>query len=92
MLTKLLKWFAFIAMTVRGDGTSNVMGICLYGFQLEKYFAMKQQSPEIFKVAPIGEMRTMLEMNIQTMMPLKDNHGRQIYIFRVGRWLYLKFF
>jgi hypothetical protein len=57
-----------------------------YFFQLEKYFAMKHKSSEIFKVAPIGELKTMLEMNIQTMMPLKDNHGRQIYIFRVGEW------
>jgi hypothetical protein len=47
---------------------------------------MKQQSPEIFKVSPVREMRSMLEMDIQTMQPLKDNHGRQIYIFRVGEF------
>lgn len=54
-------------------------------FQIQKYYTMKQQSPELFKVSPPKEMQHMLEMQIQNMLPLRDPNGRQVYIFRVGK-------
>uniref|UniRef100_A0A182NES0 CRAL-TRIO domain-containing protein n=1 Tax=Anopheles dirus TaxID=7168 RepID=A0A182NES0_9DIPT len=52
---------------------------------MQKYYKMKEEYPEIFKVSPPSEMKFMLEMQIQTMLPKKDEHGRQIYLFRVEK-------
>lgn len=52
---------------------------------MQKYYKMKDEYPEIFKVSPPSEMKFMLEMQIQCMLPKKDESGRQIYIFRVGK-------
>ncbi|XP_050101255.1 alpha-tocopherol transfer protein-like isoform X2 [Anopheles aquasalis] len=52
---------------------------------MQKYYKMKEEHPEIFKVSPPSEMKFMLEMQIQTMLPKKDEHGRQIYLFRVEK-------
>jgi len=52
---------------------------------MTKYYAMKEASPELFKVSPPSQMQNMLEMQIQCMLPLRDSNGRQLYIFRVGK-------
>lgn len=51
---------------------------------ITKYYWMKGHSPDLFHVSPPSDLKAMLEMQIQTMLPQKDNHGRQVYIFRVG--------
>lgn len=51
---------------------------------LQKYYWMKEHSPELFLVSPPSELKVMLDMQIQCMLPQKDNHGRQVYVFRVG--------
>lgn len=51
---------------------------------LQKYYWMKENSPELFHVSPPSELKNMLEMQIQCMLNTKDQHGRQIYLFRVG--------
>lgn len=53
--------------------------------QIQKYYKMKDEYPEIFKVSPPSEMKFMLEMQCQCMLPKKDDSGRQIYLFRVGK-------
>lgn len=45
---------------------------------------MKENSPSLFRVSPVTDLKYMLEMQIQCMLPLKDSHGRQVYVFRVG--------
>lgn len=55
-----------------------------YNFQMLKYHSMKKNSPELFHVSPPAELKPMLEMQIQWMLPQKDSHLRQVYIFRVG--------
>lgn len=50
-----------------------------------KYFSMKQQSPELFKVSPISDLSDLLQMQIQLMIPNRDSNGRQLYIFRVEK-------
>ncbi|XP_055709444.1 clavesin-2-like isoform X2 [Phlebotomus papatasi] len=50
-----------------------------------KYFRMKQQSPELFRVSPPSEVRHILEMQMQYMIPLRDPCGRQVFIFRVEK-------
>jgi alpha-tocopherol transfer protein len=52
---------------------------------MTKYYWMKDNLPELFKVSPPSSLKSMLELQIQCMTPQKDNHGRQIYIFRVGK-------
>lgn len=51
---------------------------------IKKYYCLKEHSPELFHVSPPSDMKSMLEMQIQCMLPQKDNHGRQVYVFRVG--------
>lgn len=51
---------------------------------ISKYYWMKKNSPELFHVSPVSDLKVMLEMQIQCMLPQKDNHGRQVYVFRVG--------
>lgn len=51
---------------------------------MSKYYWMKEHSPELFHVSPVSDLKYMLEMQIQCMLPQKDNHGRKIYVFRVG--------
>lgn len=72
-------------MELAGLGfTSQFVGLSPPFPQMQKYYKMKEEYPEIFKVSPPSEMKFMLEMQIQTMLPKKDEHGRQIYLFRVG--------
>ncbi|EDS28629.1 conserved hypothetical protein [Culex quinquefasciatus] len=52
---------------------------------IQKYYKMKDEYPEIFKVSPPSEMKFMLEMQIQCMLPKRDDSGRQIYVFRVEK-------
>lgn len=52
---------------------------------IQKYYTMKEHSPELFRVSPPSEMRFMLEMQIQCMLPLRDDNGRRIYVFRVEK-------
>lgn len=51
---------------------------------IQKYYWLKEHSPELFHVSPPAELKSMLEMQIQCMLPQKDSQGRQIYLFRVG--------
>lgn len=51
---------------------------------MQKYYWMKEHCPELFHVSPASDLKMMLEMQIQCMLPQKDNHGRQVYVFRVG--------
>lgn len=51
---------------------------------ITKYYWMKENSPDLFHVSPPSDLKAMLEMQIQCMLPQKDNHGRQVYVFRVG--------
>lgn len=53
---------------------------------MSKYYWMKEHSSELFHVSPVSDLKLMLEMQIQCMLPQKDNHGRQVYLFRVGMW------
>lgn len=53
---------------------------------IQKYYWMKEHSPELFHVSPPLDLKNMLEMQIQCMLNTKDQQGRQIYLFRVGRW------
>lgn len=52
---------------------------------IQKYYWMKEHSPELFHVSPPSDLKMMLEMQIQSMLNTKDQQGRQIYLFRVGR-------
>ncbi|CRK93457.1 CLUMA_CG006993, isoform A [Clunio marinus] len=52
---------------------------------IQKYYWMKEHSPELFYVSPPSDLKSMLEMQIQCMLPQKDNHGRQVYVFRVEK-------
>jgi alpha-tocopherol transfer protein len=52
---------------------------------IQKYYWMKEHSPELFHVSPPSDLKSMLEMQIQCMLPQKDVQGRQIYLFRVGK-------
>jgi alpha-tocopherol transfer protein len=51
---------------------------------IQKYYWMKEHSPELFHVSPPSDLKLMLEMQIQCMLNTKDQQGRQIYLFRVG--------
>lgn len=50
---------------------------------MQKYFKMKNDSPDLFKVSPITEMYDILGRQIQQMLSHRDNNGQIIYIFRV---------
>ncbi len=51
---------------------------------MQKYYYLKEHSPELFHVSPPSDMRYMLEMQILCMLNSTDQQGRQIYLFRVG--------
>lgn len=53
---------------------------------IQKYYCMKEHSPELFHVSPPSDLKNMLEMQIQCMLNTKDQHGRQVYLFRVGMY------
>ncbi|KAL7042477.1 hypothetical protein ACKWTF_001152 [Chironomus riparius] len=52
---------------------------------IQKYYWMKVHSPELFHVSPPSDLKSMLEMQIQCMLPQPDLQGRQIYLFRVEK-------
>lgn len=54
---------------------------------VKKYFKMKNESSDLFKVSPIKEMNDILLMQIQQVLPLRDNNGSVVYIFRVRKYL-----
>lgn len=53
---------------------------------IKKYFKMKGESPDLFKVSPINEMYDILSMQIQQILPLRDANGRVIFIFRIRKY------
>lgn len=53
---------------------------------MQKYYWMKEHSPELFHVSPPSDLINMLEMQMQCMLNTKDQHGRQVYLFRVGMY------
>lgn len=55
-------------------------------FQVQKYFKMKRDSPNLFRVSPTSEMHDLLYMQIQQQLPYRDANGSVIYIFRVRKW------
>lgn len=54
-------------------------------FQVQKYFKMKRDSPNLFRVSPTSEMHDLLYMQIQQQLPYRDANGSVIYIFRVRK-------
>ncbi|GAB0096783.1 CRAL-TRIO domain-containing protein [Sergentomyia squamirostris] len=50
-----------------------------------KYFRMKHQSPNLFRVSPPFAVQHILEMQMQCMMGVRDPCGRQLFIFRVEK-------
>lgn len=51
-----------------------------------RYRQMKQQSASLFRVSPVTDMEFVLEMDIQTALPINEEFGRQVYVYRVGKW------
>lgn len=59
--------------------------------QIQKYFKMKSESPDLFRVSPVSEMHDLLKMQMQQVLPQLDNNGSVVYIFRVREyWKMLK--
>lgn len=54
-------------------------------FQMQKYYKMKKESPDLFQVSPSSEMDELLSMQMQQMLPDRDENGRVIYVFRVRK-------
>lgn len=53
---------------------------------MQKYYKMKRESPDLFQVSPTSEMHDLLSMQMQQMLPERDDSGRVIYVFRVRKW------
>lgn len=51
--------------------------------QMQKYFKMKKDSPDLFRVSPTSEMHDILKMQIQQTLPDRDVSGSVVYVFRV---------
>lgn len=57
----------------------------LWCFQMQKYFQMKKESPDLFCVSPSSELHDILKMQIQQTLPIRDAHGSVVYVFRVRK-------
>lgn len=44
---------------------------------------MKNESPELFRVSPSTDLHDLLKMQIQQVLPDRENSGSIVYIFRV---------
>lgn len=55
---------------------------------MQKYFKMKKDSPDLFRVSPSSEMQDILKMQIQQTLPDRDASGSLIYIFRVRKSIF----
>lgn len=53
--------------------------------QMQKYFKMKKDSPDLFRVSPTSEMHDILKMQIQQTLPDRDVSGSVVYVFRVRK-------
>lgn len=61
------------------------MLLFLVVLQMQKYYKMKKESPDLFQVSPASEMDDLLSMQMQQMLPDRDANGRVIYVFRVRK-------
>uniref|UniRef100_A0A336MJM3 CSON000244 protein n=1 Tax=Culicoides sonorensis TaxID=179676 RepID=A0A336MJM3_CULSO len=50
----------------------------------DKYREMKETAPALFRVSPVYDMKFVLEMEIQMALPINEDFGQQIYIYRVA--------
>lgn len=48
---------------------------------------MKEESKELFRVSPARDIYNLLEMQMQQILPDRDENGCAIYIFRVRMYL-----
>ncbi|XP_039279354.1 alpha-tocopherol transfer protein isoform X2 [Nilaparvata lugens] len=54
-------------------------------FTLQRYYQMKYESPELFKVPRPSKKLHILDMQCQNMLEQRDNNGSRVYIFRVEK-------
>ncbi|XP_075214787.1 alpha-tocopherol transfer protein-like [Lycorma delicatula] len=52
---------------------------------LQRYYQMKAESPELFRVPLPSKKLHILEMQCQTMLPERASNGSRVYIFRVDK-------
>lgn len=55
-------------------------------FQIQKYFKMKNESPDLFRISPLSDMQNLLKMQMQQILPQHDENGSLIYLFRVREY------
>ncbi|XP_054284632.1 alpha-tocopherol transfer protein-like isoform X1 [Macrosteles quadrilineatus] len=53
---------------------------------LQRYYRMKEESPELFRIPRPSERLHILEMNAQCVLDDRDHNGSRVYIFRVGQF------
>uniref|UniRef100_T1IYM4 CRAL-TRIO domain-containing protein n=1 Tax=Strigamia maritima TaxID=126957 RepID=T1IYM4_STRMM len=57
-------------------------------FQLLKnYYKIRQQNPQLYKNFRPSALRSIYAHNLQTMLPDRDQLGRKVFIFKVGKWI-----
>ncbi|XP_054284633.1 clavesin-2-like isoform X2 [Macrosteles quadrilineatus] len=52
---------------------------------LQRYYRMKEESPELFRIPRPSERLHILEMNAQCVLDDRDHNGSRVYIFRVAK-------
>ncbi|XP_017771839.1 PREDICTED: clavesin-1-like [Nicrophorus vespilloides] len=53
---------------------------------LQRYYLMKLKCPELFQCPLPSEIETVFELQAQTMLSDRDQHGRRIYVIRVDNF------
>lgn len=53
---------------------------------MQKYFKMKNDSPDLFRVSPSSQLDDILKMQIQQTLPGRDASGSVVYVFRVRKF------
>lgn len=73
-----------------GSGFANLSSNHIFSIfrQIQKYFKMKNDSSDLFRVSPLSDMQELLKMQIQQVLPHRDSNGSVIYIFRVRKYSY----
>lgn len=55
--------------------------------KMQNYYETKKKNPALFYLAGPSKYKYLLESRTVFMLPKRDGRGREIYVFRIGKFL-----
>lgn len=47
---------------------------------------MKSEAPDLFRISPLCDMQNVIKMQMQQVLPERDENGSVIYLFRIRKY------